>query len=112
LYVISSELNLANTISGAPGARDSNAAILDTLRARQQSLDDERQQQRSISLRQTVQLEQSVRGLQAELQQLDKEILTKLRACNRRKISTKDINNWLSKAIFLIWLCNKNKMRC
>ncbi|HEY8027641.1 MAG TPA: HlyD family efflux transporter periplasmic adaptor subunit [Burkholderiaceae bacterium] len=77
LFALSTDLKLA-PVSETAGAKgiDSSAAVLASLRARQQSLQDERAHQNDIAGKQAEQLSRSIASLQAELLQLDQEIAT------------------------------------
>ncbi len=73
LYVVSSELQMAPA-PGRDGQTESQGAILRTLRARQDSVGEERAQAGRIATRQAEQLARAATGLGAEIAQLDQEI--------------------------------------
>ncbi|AVR98845.1 HlyD family secretion protein [Pseudoduganella armeniaca] len=79
LLELSSELVLAReegdiAARGGRHATETHRAILDTLRARQRSLADERDQNRTIALAQTQQLRRTIANIKMEIQQLTEEI--------------------------------------
>ncbi|MFM9437776.1 membrane fusion protein [Janthinobacterium sp. CG_23.3] len=75
LYVVSSELQMAPA-PGRDAQTESQGAILHTLRARQDSVAEERVQAGRIAARQAEQLTRAGAGLGAEIAQLDQEIAT------------------------------------
>ena len=79
LYVLSSERltgGLAPSRDGSQVGVGANAAILETVRARQESLKDEHTQQARLAAQQHEQLTRRILDLRAEVAQLDNEIAT------------------------------------
>jgi membrane fusion protein len=79
LYVLSSERLTDNTALSGDGSRigvGTNAVILKTVRARQESLKDEHTVQARLTAQQHEQIARRILDLRAEVAQIDKEITT------------------------------------
>ncbi|OEZ60026.1 colicin V secretion protein CvaA [Duganella sp. HH105] len=77
LFGLSSEL-IFNSPGPTPNPTESHAAILNTLRARQRSLDEESQQNSTLAAAQASQLSASIINMESEIAQLEKEMAIQL----------------------------------